>query len=160
MIKEMLLLSVTLIACGCSTMVDNNRTVPNPLSKRIGADSHEILMDFSSIAAYRLGSPMRPGELKIGIYPVMETKKELNAQIQEDLRELLLNSDNYDFTSIKRCVFIPQTAFELVHNNQTLTILVSMVCNQVEFQYQGQIIRLDIDKSSEKFSELIIKIFN
>lgn len=156
MIKYALIFFTLLVACACGV---NSIEQPSKLESEIGKRPLEVLQESKTMTAYRLGSPLREGEIKMGIYPVREVQKSIGDDIRQEWVELLSDNSSYEFTAVKRCVFIPETALQAGSGNDLVTIYISRACQQIEFEYQGKSKRIDIDPSSEKFNNLVIKTF-
>lgn len=76
------------------------------------------------------------------------------------LRTLVLNDNSYQFGILKKCVFVPETAFRFKKGDKDVLLLVSMNCKQVTFDLGSQRIRLDIDPSAEEFADFLSHLPN
>lgn len=74
-------------------------------------------------------------------------------------RSYLKNDSSYVFDMKKRCLFVPQLAFEF-NDFPKVTIFVSMICNQVKIITGDKPTILDYDPAKDELNKLIEELIN
>lgn len=94
---------------------------------------------------------------------VTDVRRNRQIGLSEDqmilLKTYLTNDSSYLFNHKKQCLFIPQLHLEFSASSN-LSVLISMVCNQVKFITPQDEIILDYDSIKDSFNELNEKIIN
>lgn len=81
------------------------------------------------------------------------TKVALTAEQLQSFQSFVLSDSSYVFDFHKRCLFVPQIAYEIKDVPQ-IKVLVSIVCNQIRFETSGQSILIDYDLVKKEFNKL------
>lgn len=163
-----LLLSLLMLSTiGCSNQDEKGRQKKSPprsdvqnfdshdqkssdLSKALGESAYQTLTTARRIVIIK-SKPTPSGEFKHPKEFII-----LDAKTNKELISILSDETNYIFDMTKKCIFIPEYAFQ-AQGDTDLLILFSPSCKQIKFitpaSTKNKI--LDIDPASEKLISII-----
>ena len=124
----------------------------------LGAGVFDTLKAPETVEYYKV-TPAMPGQGPQTYQPAGKVQTLSNDDVSK-LQKLVLNDNNYQFGLLKKCVFVPETAFRFKKGDKDALLLVSMTCKQVTFDLGEQRIRLDIDPSADNFTDFISHLPN
>lgn len=112
------------------------------LEKKIGKEMISIIKNTKNIYVSKMEKN------KDGRFIVASGKEQLNAEQVVKLKELLINDDHYLFDRQKKCVFIPNLAFQFDGEG---SVKASTSCRQIKFEMDDRTVFLDYDVMVQLF---------
>src|ERR1700733_5646726 len=128
-------LAMVLLACEAAPKKEK---IPlSQLQERLGKETIESIAYPKGVDVARM--------VKIQGHFVFDTnRRALSANEVEQLQKLLLNGNGYIFDKQKKCLFIPELAFN-ISGKKELIILVSPICKQIKIDDSKRAVVLDYD---------------
>ena len=125
----------------------------------LGEDILGILNTPDRIESYSIQIHKSDGESTIAGYPIITRGRNLSEKQVEELRDLLLAEETYDFEAVKKCLFLPEYALQAIKGDLRVKILVCFSCEELAFVYGGKELLEDFDGATPRLKIIIDELF-
>jgi len=147
---------VFLLTFSCITLVTYGVKYASTTSSHIPASTAKIIRHYDTFEALLVTPRPHEGQKRIiDKYGIAGIASSFDAEHAEALQSYLLDSENFRFAPIKKCVFIPEYAFIFSKNDHEIIVFAGLSCKQIEFHYAKTNKRGDCDKSIETLEAII-----
>ncbi len=127
-----------------------------PAWPHLADEAVDIIQHYDSFHSFLVTINKQPDQESIaGKYGILDEGPELSQENICALQHYVLNEDNFRFSPIKKFLFIPEYAFKFTKGGDTVTILVSLSYQQIEFLYKATSRRGDFEKSVTSLETII-----
>jgi hypothetical protein len=134
-------------------------TIAPDLQDWLGNDLLTLVSGSENITSYQIFPKKNDAPQNIAGYPIVQRGPDLTPAQRVRFQWLLLDESSYRPGSLKKCLFLPEYAFVLQHGENSLTVLVSTLCAQIQLLSGAKTSLRDCDPALPKIQELIETLF-
>lgn len=132
---------------GCSqeTKTTQSAEKEGKLASCINTEVIEILTDPDKVTQFKvLPSQRNTSEKKEAPFTKSGEEIELDHSQIDEIKKLVLSDSSYYFNMKKSCPFVPDIGLRFTKKKDVI-VLISFMCNQIKFIYDGKDVLLDCD---------------
>ncbi len=156
---------VILIAASCdrnkngSGNIIEMRTPTKAVENFLGKEIVDILQNADSVESYLIEQFKAPKPNLLAGYPIIEKGPNLTDEQKRDAVSILFNDKSYDFSILKKCMFVPQFGLKFKKGNASVVVLLYYGCDMMVFAHGSREIMTNFDPSHHQMQAITGDLF-